>query len=80
MTVLTIHDVSISDDSCTVEAIVEDAIMLLPGTRYEPAEYGPGLCKATFFITPDTPVFDSEEHFIQYLDEIKPAWYLIPVG
>ena len=41
------YDYDSSSGYLNIIAIVEDAIMTLPATRYEPEEWGPGYCRST---------------------------------
>lgn len=79
MSILAIHDFSIdsSDGYCTVQALVEDAVLLYQATRFDPAEYGPALCEATVPMPDDTPVFKDENDLIKYLEHLQPEWSLV---
>ena len=47
--VLEIYDVSFSPQGwCTVVAIVEGSVIVIPQTEYDPAEWGPSMCRGSF--------------------------------
>ena len=77
MAILAIHDVQINDDSCTVEALVEDTFCIRKETRLDPAEYAPGVCQASFPVPDDCPIPKDESQFIDMLDELDLDWELV---
>jgi len=79
MSVLAVHDFRIADDYCTVEAVVEDAVLLHLPMDYEPAEFGPGLCTAKFSVDPEESIPVDEDDFCSYLDSLNLDWRLVEV-
>ena len=79
MAVLTIHDFRIADDYCTVEALVEDAILVHLPTLENPAEYAPGVCEARFTVDPEESIPVDEDDFCSYLDSLNLDWRLVEV-
>ena len=79
MSVLAIHDFQIADDYCTVEALVEDAILVHLPTLESPAEYAPGVCEARFTVDPEESIPVDEDHFCSYLDSLNLDWRLVEV-
>ena len=79
MSVLAIHDFQIADDYCTVEALVEDAILVHLPTLESPAEYAPGVCEAMFIVDPEEPIPVDEDDFCSYLDSLNLDWRLVEV-
>lgn len=77
MSILAIHDFQISDDICTVEALVEDAFLLRKETWLDPAEYAPGVCQASFTVPDDCPIPKDESEFIDMLNDLNLDWDLI---
>jgi hypothetical protein len=52
--VLEIYDISFNPDGrCDVEAVVEDAVVVMPQTNYDPAEWGPAVCRGSFYLCED---------------------------
>jgi hypothetical protein len=79
MTVLAIHDFQIADDYCTVEALVEDSILVCPPTHDNPAEFAPGVCEAKFIVDPEESIPVDEDDFCSYLDSLNLDWRLVEV-
>jgi len=79
MTVLTIHDFQIADDYCTVEALVEDSILVSLPMDDSPAEYAPGVCEARFTVDPEESIPVDEDDFCSYLDSLNLDWRLVEV-
>jgi len=75
MTVLAIHNFRIADDYCTVEALVEDAILV----NLPIAEYVPGVCEARFIVDPEESIPVDEDDFCSYLDSLNLDWRLVEV-
>jgi hypothetical protein len=79
MSVLAIHDFQIADDYCTVEALVEDAMLVHLPTLESPAEYAPGVCEARFIVDPEESIPVDEDDFCSYLDSLNLDWRLVEV-
>lgn len=76
MAILAIHNVDFNHEAgtCQVEALVEDACIILRETLDSPAEYGPGLCQASFIVNDEYPIPENESQFIDFLDELDLDW------
>ena len=61
----------------TVTAIVEDSILVHDQTLYDPPEFGPGLCEASFELDEEEMLPDNEYDLIQYLEKLDLDWILI---
>ena len=79
MSVLTIESTEINDDYVTVHAIIGDAGLIHRGTRWDPPEYAPALCKASFYLDEGEHVPTSEAGFCSYLDSLDLDWELVPI-
>ena len=52
--VLEIYDIRFNPDGrCDVEAVVEDSVVVMPQTDYDPAEWGPAVCRGSFYLCED---------------------------
>jgi hypothetical protein len=72
-----IYDIQKEEDEVTVTAVVEDVKLVYPATQYDPPEYGPGLCKASFSLEESELLPTDEEALIDYLEELDLDWELI---
>lgn len=79
MSVLAIHNFQIADDYCTVEALVEDSVLVYLQTHESPAEYAPGICEAQFALDPEEPIPVDENDFCRYLNSLDLDWRLVEV-
>jgi hypothetical protein len=60
-----------------VRAIVEDMIQIYPPTLYDPPEYGPALCEASFELNEGEVLPEGEDALIDYLDELDIEWKIV---
>lgn len=72
-----VYDVYQDDDMVTVTAIVEDVKLVYPATRFDPEEYGPALCKATFYLDENELLPSEDEQLIEYLENLNLDWEVI---
>lgn len=78
MSILSIESISLDDDgSVYVTAVVEDAVETYAPTFYDPAEYGPGLCEASFTFEEEQTFPDNDEELIKLLEELDLEWNLV---
>lgn len=77
MTVLAIEDTSIDGSDVTVTAVVEDMRLLYRATYYEPEEWAPALCSATFQLDEGEQIPLDEDGFCSYLDSLDLYWQLV---
>ena len=60
-----------------VTAIIEDAVMTRHQTYYDPPEYSPALCEASFEFGIDSTLPDNENDLICFLEKLDLDWNLI---
>lgn len=77
MTVLAIEDTFIDGSDVTVTAVVEDMRLLYRATHYEPEEWAPALCSATFQLDEGEQIPLDEDGFCSYLDSLDLYWQLV---
>lgn len=61
----------------SVNAVVEDMIVVIPQTYNYPAEYGPALCEASFGLSEDEMLPDNEYEIIQFIEKLNLDWKII---
>jgi len=71
-----VYDVRQEDDRVTVTAVVEDTKLVYPATQFEPAEYGPALCEASFYLDEGELLPSDDEQLIEYLENLNLDWEL----
>ena len=76
--ILSIDGIKQKDDLVFVRAVVEDAIQTYSQTYYEPAEYGPALCEASFYLDEDEELPKNEEDLLDYLNSLNLSWEVLP--
>jgi hypothetical protein len=74
-----IYNIEKNDDQVTVEAVVEDVIQTYPATQFDPPEYGPALCRASFCLEENEILPKDEEQLIDYLEDLDLDWEVIPM-
>jgi hypothetical protein len=79
MSVLAIYKFRIDDDYCTVEALVDDSVLVCPPTHDSPAEFAPGVCEAKFIVDTEVSIPVDEDDFCSYLDSLNLDWRLVEV-
>ena len=78
MTIQRIESVDCDEfGTITVSAIIEDMILVYNQTLYDPPEYGPALCEASFELDVDEIVPDNEYDLIQYLERLDLDWIVL---
>lgn len=60
-----------------INAIVEDIVQTAGPTLYDPAEYGPALCEASFELDEDEVLPDNDYDLIQMLENLDLEWIVI---
>jgi hypothetical protein len=73
-----LYDVHQDDDLVTVTAVVEDMALVYPSTRFDPEEYGPALCKTSFYLSEDEELPSVEDDLIEYLEKMNLDWEIVP--
>jgi hypothetical protein len=79
MSVLAIYKFRIIDGRCTVEALVDDSVLVCPPTHDSPAEFAPGVCETRFVVDPEVSIPVDEDDFCSYLDSLNLNWRLVEV-
>ena len=77
MSVLAIEDFQQQGTNVTVTAVVEDMRLLYRATRFEPEEWAPALCSASFELDKDEQIPTDEDGFCSYLDQLDLHWQLV---
>lgn len=77
MTVLAVENTIIEGTNVTVTAVVEDMRLLYRATRFEPEEWAPALCIASFELYEEEQVPTDEDGFCQFLTDRDLHWQLV---
>jgi hypothetical protein len=76
--VLEIYDIRFNPDGrCDVEAVVEDSIVVIPQTEYDPAEWGPAMCRGSFYLCEDDVMPATDAGMRRLLSERINNWELV---
>lgn len=57
-----------------VRAVVEDMVLVYQQTMESPAEYGPAMCDANFFLDEDEILPEDENELINYIESLDLTW------
>lgn len=76
MSILSIESIYCEDDTVYVTAVVDDMVQVYAQTYYEPAEYGPALCEASFTLD-DEVLPEDEKELIELLENYDLEWSLV---
>lgn len=78
MTIQQIERIDYDEDGIVyVVAVIEDAVMTQYQTLYDPPEYGPALCEASFELSEDEILPDDKDDLILFLENLDLDWDLI---
>jgi hypothetical protein len=77
MTIKQIESIFSESGVVKVSAVIEDSILMYSQTLYDPAEYGPAICEASFELDEDEILPDDEDKLIQFLENLNLDWILI---
>jgi len=77
MSVLAIEDTFIDGTNVTVTAVVDEMRLLYRATHFEPEEWAPALCTATFQLDEGEQIPTDEDGFCGYLDQLDLYWQLV---
>ena len=77
MTIKQIESIFSESGVVKVSAVIEDSILMYSQTLYDPAEYGPAICEASFELSEDEILPDDEDKLIQFLENLNLDWILI---
>ena len=76
--VLEIYDIRFNPDGrCDVEAVVEDSVVVIPQTEYDPAEWGPAMCRGSFYLCEDDLMPATDAGMRRLLSERINNWELV---
>jgi hypothetical protein len=76
--VLEIYDIRFNPDGCCdVEAVVEDSVVVIPQTEYDPAEWGPAMCRGSFYLCEDDVMPATDAGIRRLLSERVNNWELV---
>ena len=76
--VLEIYDIRFNPDGrCDVEAVVEDSIVVIPQTEYDPAEWGPAMCRGSFYLCEDDVMPATDAGMRRLISERINNWELV---
>jgi hypothetical protein len=67
------------DRTVYVSAVIEDAVEVYGQTLYDPPEYGPALCEASFELDEDEILPDNEHELLQFLEDLDLTWDLVDI-
>ena len=80
MSVLAIEDTIIDNNHVTVTAVVDNMRLLYRQTMYDPAEYAPAVCTASFDMDEGEQIPVDENGFCSYLTDLDLDWEPIDCG
>ena len=76
--VLEIYDIRFNPDGrCDVEAVVEDSVVVIPQTDYDPAEWGPAMCRGSFYLCEDDVMPATDAGIRRLFSERINNWELV---
>lgn len=76
--VLELLDVSFSPDgTCHVEALVDDMVLERPQTPLDPPEWGPALCRGSFYFCDEDVIPATNAGLIRMFEERIDNWELV---
>jgi hypothetical protein len=76
MSILSVESIYCEDETVYVTAVVED-IVEIPATYYDPPEYGPALCEASFSLDEDEVLPEDEKQLIELLEKYDLEWTIV---
>jgi len=77
MSILSIETINLEGDCATVTAVVEDALLKYPGSYYDPPEYEPALCSASFELEEGETLPTTDDELLKYINALDLDWELI---
>ena len=76
--VVSVEKLDCDDDGfCTAVACIDNAVVVIPASLEEPEEYGPALCRGTFYIQGDEVIPTDEPELCEFVDERVTYWQVI---
>lgn len=77
MSILSIDSIHLQDNVVNVTAVVEDMKLLYYATQYDPEEYCPALCSASFEVDCPIETLEDDDKLIQYLETLDLDWQIV---
>jgi hypothetical protein len=78
MSILNIDKITYDEDgNVYVTALVDNVVLTYSQTLYDPPEYGPALCEASFALDEDEILPDNEYELIELLEDLNLDWELV---
>lgn len=77
MSILSIENINLEENCVTVTAVVEDALLKYPGSYYDPPEYEPALCSASFELGEDETLPTDNVELLKYIGSCDLDWELV---
>jgi hypothetical protein len=73
--ILSVEDVRFTaDNRCVVDAVVADAVIIIPATREEPAEWGPALCRGSFYFSEEDVIPNTDSGLRRMFEDRIDDW------
>lgn len=72
-----IETIEKTENKVFVRAIVEDMVQVYPATLYDPPEYGPAVCEASFELEENELLPNGEDTLIDYLNDLDLNWKIV---
>ena len=72
-----IETIEKTENKVFVRAIVEDMVQVYPATLYDPPEYGPAVCEASFELEENELLPNGEDTLIDYLNDLDLNWQIV---
>ena len=76
MSILSIESIYCENETVYVTAVLDD-IVEVPATYYDPPEYGPALCEASFSLYENDTIPEDEDELIKMLGNYDLEWNLV---
>jgi hypothetical protein len=62
---------------CTAVACIDNAVVVVPASYEEPEEYGPALCRGTFYIQDDEVIPGDELELCDFVGQRVDYWQVV---
>jgi hypothetical protein len=79
--VLVLLEFDCDDDGlCTVVADVDDAVVTCPASLLDPEEYGPALCRGSFYLQDDEVIPEDDGALCEFVQARVNYWEVIDMS
>ena len=75
--VVSIESLERDGDRCFVNAYVDDVVMVFPASYQEPAEYGPALCRGSFYLQDDEVIPEDDAERCEFVADRVDYWNVL---